>query len=47
LISAEIQQRHTQISAELAAHREEIDSRYQGLRNDMCYFADSMRYMDL
>ena len=21
-------------------------TRYQGLRNDMCYFADSMRYMD-
>jgi len=23
-----------------------MDTRYQGLRNDMCYFADSMRYMD-
>jgi len=46
LISAEIQQHHTQISAELAEHREEMDTRYQGLRNVMCYFADSMRYMD-
>ena len=46
LISAEIQQRQTQISAEIAAYREEMDTRYQGLRNDMCYFADSMRYMD-
>ena len=45
-VSAEIQQRLTQISAEHAAHRKEMDSRYQGLRNDMSYFADSMRYMD-
>ena len=46
MIIAEIQQRQTQISAALAAHREEMDSRYQELRNDMSYFADSMRYMD-
>ena len=45
-ISAEIQQHHTQISAEIAAHREEMTARYHGLRNDMGYFADSMRYMD-
>ena len=45
-ISAEIQQHHTQISAEIVAHREEMTARFLGLRNDMCYFADSMRYMD-
>ena len=45
-MTAEIQQRLTQISAADAAHRAEMDSRYQGLRNDMSYFADSMRYMD-
>jgi len=42
-----VEQRLSQISAEHAAYREEMDSRYQGLRNDMSHFADSMRYMDL
>jgi len=45
-VTAEIQQRLTQFSAADAAHRAEMDSRYQGLRNDMSYFVDSMRYMD-
>ena len=31
---------------EIAAHREEMTARYHGLRNDMGYFADSMRYME-
>ena len=44
-VSTEIQQRQIQFSVELAAQRAEMDSRYQGLRNDMSYFADSMRYM--
>jgi len=28
------------------AFRAEMDARYQGIRTDMTYFADSMRYMD-
>jgi len=29
-----------------AVFRAEMDSRVQGIRNDMSYFADSMRFMD-
>ena len=29
-----------------ADFRAEMDSRFQGIRNDMSYFADSMRFMD-
>jgi len=36
----------TQISTADTAYRAEMDSRYQSLRNDMSYFADSMRFMD-
>ena len=41
-----IQQHHTQISAKIAAHREEMTARYHGLRNDMGYFVDSIWYME-
>jgi len=41
-----MQEHRAQISARIVAHREEMTAHYQGLRNDMGYFTDSICYME-
>jgi len=45
-IRSQIQEHQSWIEQRDAAHRAEMDSRFQGIRNDMSYFADSMRFVD-
>jgi len=45
-IRSQIQEHQSWIEQRDAAFRAEMDSRFQGIRNDMSYFADSMRFVD-
>jgi len=45
-VRSQIEAHQAWIEQRDTAFRAEMDARYQGLRTDMTYFADSMRYMD-
>ena len=45
-IRSQIQEHQSWIEQRDTAYRAEMDSRFQGIRNDMSYFADSMRFVE-
>jgi len=45
-IRSQIQEHQSWIEQQITGFRADMDSRFQVIRNDMSYFADSMRFMD-